>query len=256
MRGCGRASSACRRTRHEPTVLDIGDFAVAAGEIVALLGANGAGKTTLIETILGFRPSPQAIRLFGQDVSVAAGRAAGRAGRGLRARAPAALRRAHRARESRGVVAACPPSQRRRRVEEMLALFPVLGERPDARAWLLSGGQQQMLALARALMDRPRLLLLDEPTLGLAPLVVADLLARLHGDGRRRHRDPAERAARRPRARHRQPRRGAEPRPHRATGLCKGAAGRSAPRRPDGRRLKPSCSARSRTARGWRSAPG
>ncbi|HEY4169740.1 MAG TPA: ABC transporter ATP-binding protein [Reyranella sp.] len=158
-------------------VLDTGDFAVEAGEIVALLGANGAGKTTLMETILGFRPSP-AIRLFGQDVTSLSVERRVALGVGYvpeRRRLFASLTIAENLEASSGL----PAAQRRRRVDEMLAAFPMLGERPDARAWLLSGGQQQMLALARAMIDRPRLLLLDEPTLGLAPVVVADLLARL-----------------------------------------------------------------------------
>ncbi len=158
-------------------VLDTGDFTVAAGEIVALLGANGAGKTTVMETILGFRPS-RAIRLFGQDVTAMSVERRIALGVGYvpeRRRLFASLTVAENLEASSRLSAA----QRRQRVEEMLAAFPMLGERPDARAWLLSGGQQQMLALARALMDRPRLLLLDEPTLGLAPVVVADLFARL-----------------------------------------------------------------------------
>ena len=161
-----------------PTVLDIGNFAIAAGEIVALLGPNGAGKTALIETILGFRPSSQAIRLLGHDVRSLPVERRIALGVGYvpeRRRLFAGLTVRENLEASSGLSAV----ERRQRVEEMLALFPMLAQRPDARAWLLSGGQQQMLALARALMDRPRLLLLDEPTLGLAPLVVVDLLARL-----------------------------------------------------------------------------
>jgi branched-chain amino acid transport system ATP-binding protein len=158
-------------------VLDTGDFAVVAGETVALLGANGAGKTTLMETILGFRAS-RTIRLFGQDVTALAVEQRIALGVGYvpeRRRLFAGLTVA----ENLEASSRLPAAQRRRRVEEMLAAFPMLAERPQARAWLLSGGQQQMLALARALIDRPRLLLLDEPTLGLAPLVVAELMARL-----------------------------------------------------------------------------
>ena len=157
-------------------VLRIGDVAVNAGEIVALLGSNGAGKTTLIETVLGFHAG--AVSLFGQDVSSLPVEQRVLLGVGYvpeRRRVFAGLT----VRENLEAASALQAVDRRQRVEEMLALFPMLGERPEARAWLLSGGQQQMLALARALMNRPRLLLMDEPTLGLAPLVVSDLLSRL-----------------------------------------------------------------------------
>ena len=160
---------------NEP-VLRIGDVAVNAGEIVALLGGNGAGKTTLIETVLGFHAG--AVSLFGRDVSSLPVEQRVMLGVGYvpeRRRVFVGLT----VRENLEAASALPAEDRRHRVEEMLALFPMLGERPEARAWLLSGGQQQMLALARALMNRPRLLLMDEPTLGLAPLVVSDLLSRL-----------------------------------------------------------------------------
>lgn len=156
--------------------LRIGDLVVNEGEIVALLGGNGAGKTTLIETALGFHAG--AVSLFGRDVSSLPVEQRVLLGVGYvpeRRRVFAGLT----VRENLEAASALPSADRRRRVEEMLVLFPMLGERPEARAWLLSGGQQQMLALARALMNRPRLLLMDEPTLGLAPLVVFDLLSRL-----------------------------------------------------------------------------
>jgi branched-chain amino acid transport system ATP-binding protein len=157
-------------------VLEIGEVSVEAGEIVALLGGNGAGKTTLLETVLGFHAGR--VMLFGRDASALAVEqrivlGVGYVPEGRRVFAGLTVR------ENLEASSSLPAGQRRQRVDEMLALFPMLGERPEARAWLLSGGQQQMLALARALMDRPRLLLLDEPTLGLAPVVVADLLKRL-----------------------------------------------------------------------------
>ncbi|HYR67156.1 MAG TPA: ABC transporter ATP-binding protein [Reyranella sp.] len=157
-------------------VLEIGELSVGAGEIVALLGGNGAGKTALLETILGFRPGR--VSLFGRDVTSLAVEQRVLSGLGYvpeGRRVFAALT----VRENLEAACALPADQRRQRVGEMLALFPMLAERPQARAWLLSGGQQQMLALARALMNKPRLLLLDEPTLGLAPAVVTDLLRRL-----------------------------------------------------------------------------
>ncbi len=159
-------------------VLEIGGLAVNAGEVVALLGGNGAGKTSLLETILGFGSASGPVMLFGRDVSALtverrAALGVGYVPEGRRVFAGLTVR------ENLEVSSMAPAAERRRRVEQMLALFPMLGERPEARAWLLSGGQQQMLALARALMSRPRLLLMDEPTLGLAPLVVADLLRRL-----------------------------------------------------------------------------
>ena len=169
------------------TVLTGVDFRVGAGEVVALLGTNGAGKSTLLRAISGVVPSRRGHVVF--------------AGRDLRNARPADVVRA-------GVVqmpggrgtfpgltiednlkvggVTVPRAQRSGRVDEVLTLFPWLADRRRTLAGTLSGGQQQMLALARALMGRPRLLMIDELSLGLAPVIVEQLLdvvGRLRAEG-------------------------------------------------------------------------
>jgi branched-chain amino acid transport system ATP-binding protein len=163
------------------------DLRLGAGEIVALLGANGAGKSTLNNTISGLlRPLAGMIRFDGRDITgapspviVAQGLIQVPEGRrifpNLTVRENLELGSYRRARPRRAV-----------NIERALRLFPRLKERFGQRAGTLSGGEQQMLAIGRGLMAEPRLLILDEPSLGLSPLLVEEMFAlirRLHEDG-------------------------------------------------------------------------
>lgn len=151
-------------------------FEAADGAVTAVLGANGAGKTTLLMTICGKpRASQGNIRFDGEDITDWPSFRIAR--RGI-AHAPEGRRIFPRmsVRENLQMGAVAGNQQHfASDLERVLSLFPRLGERLQQRGGTLSGGEQQMLAIGRALMGRPRLLLLDEPSLGLAPLVVRQI---------------------------------------------------------------------------------
>ncbi len=154
------------------------DLTVDQGEIVTLIGANGAGKSTLIMTVCG-NPRARSGQIVhdGQDITQLPTHEIMR--RGI-AQAPEGRRIFGRMTVRENLLMGAEVAGRTDiggRLEEVFALFPRLKERMGQRGGTLSGGEQQMLAIGRALMSRPRLLLLDEPSLGLAPLVARQIFA-------------------------------------------------------------------------------
>jgi len=161
---------------------------VEAGEMVTLVGSNGAGKSTLLNTICGIvRPTAGRVRLDGTDITgwpseaiVAEGITQVPEGRRLFPQMTVyenLLIGAYRRRDGQGI---------QRDIDAMYDLFPILKERQRQRAGSMSGGEQQMCAIARGLMARPRILILDELSLGLAPIildVLVDGLRRVHAEG-------------------------------------------------------------------------
>jgi branched-chain amino acid transport system ATP-binding protein len=162
-------------------------LAVHAGEIVALVGPNGAGKSSLLRTVAGVhRPQHGAVRFLGEPIIGQPIEAIVRRGMVLVPEGRATLR--HLTVQENLLLGAYirRDAEIASDLERVLARFPPLRPRLAQKAGTLSGGEQQMLAIGRALMARPKLLLLDEPSLGLAPLVVSAIFAtvrELRGDG-------------------------------------------------------------------------
>jgi len=154
------------------------DLTIAPGEVVALLGPNGAGKTTLLRTVSGLLPwSAGEVKFAGSDLRSVGARETMR--RGL-----AHVVEGHRVFTQLAVTDNLslagydlPRAERRSRIEEALSFFPEIAAKRNDRAGALSGGQQQMLAVAQGLVRRPLLLMLDEPSAGLSPVLVDRVLA-------------------------------------------------------------------------------
>jgi ABC-type branched-chain amino acid transport systems, ATPase component len=156
-------------------------LSVGRGEAVALIGANGAGKSTLFKSIVGFlRPKSGGLRFLDRDVTGLRTEQRIRLGIGY---SPEGRRvfPGLTVRENLEVAVFAGKAERARRVDRAFSLFPHLATRQQALGWQLSGGQQQMLAIGRALMAQPRLLLLDEPSLGLSPKLADEVLAGIRG---------------------------------------------------------------------------
>jgi branched-chain amino acid transport system ATP-binding protein len=153
------------------------DLAVGAGEVVTLLGPNGAGKTTLLRAVSGLLPRSGRIRFAGKDMAGASPRDMVRAGL-------VHVVEGHRVFTHLSVFDnlllagyGMPRAERATQVEDALGFFPEIAAKRHDRAGMLSGGQQQMLAVAQGLVRRPRLLMLDEPSAGLSPVLVDRVLA-------------------------------------------------------------------------------
>jgi branched-chain amino acid transport system ATP-binding protein len=158
-------------------------FSLREGRVLALLGRNGAGKTTCIHSIIGFLPIRTGeIRLFGDRISALAPEAIARKGVGL---VPQGRRIFASLTVRENLIVGARPGKAWD-LAEVLKTFPRLADRQGQTAGSLSGGEQQMLAIGRALMTNPRVLLLDEPSEGLAPAIVHEvgrILARLRTSG-------------------------------------------------------------------------
>lgn len=155
---------------------------VAPGELVGVVGSQGAGKTTLVNSLAGWsraRPAVSGtVTLAGEDVSTLPAHSRTRRGLLLVPEGKGAFERLT-VEENLELAAACRSPGRRFELDEIHALFPILARRRKQRAATLSGGERQMLAISRALRIGPRVLILDEPSIGLAPRLVLELLLKL-----------------------------------------------------------------------------